>query len=113
MRMCDSQLFCSLSGRCSGLAGADPNGLFKISDDDFAIANPAGPRDIGNGLEYRFDDGIVYRYFEFSAGPVLCFIHFGHRHTLNAQLGDGVPQFVQLEWPDYRSDDFHDVHTAM
>jgi hypothetical protein len=28
-------------------------------------------------------------------------------------LGDGVPQLVQLERPDDRSDDLHDVHVAM
>ena len=29
------------------------------------------------------------------------------------KLGDGVPHLVQLERPDDRSDDLHDVHVAM
>ena len=76
------------------------------------VAAPARPGDIGNGLEHRFDDGIVDRDLELGAGSVFCFIHFRDRHTLHTQLSYGVPQFVQLERPDYRSDDFHEVHTA-
>jgi len=39
-------------------------------------------------------------------------MHFSHRHALHPQLGDGMPHLVQLEGPDDRSDDLHDVHVA-
>ena len=111
MRMCDSQLF--LSCRCSGLAGADPNGLFKVSHDDFSVADTTGPRDIGNGLEHGLDDGIVYRNLEFRPRSELSLIHFSHCHALHAQLSYGMPQLVQLEGPNDCRDDLHDVHFAM
>src|SRR5690606_6748139 len=110
MRICDSQLF--LSGRCSGLAGADSNSLFKIANKNGPVAVPARTRDVGNGFEHRFDDGVVHGDLDLGTRPVLCFIYFSHRHALHPELGDGVPHLVQLEGPDDRSDDFHDVHVA-
>ncbi len=80
MRICATPS-CSLSCRCSGLAGADPNGLFQISNQYLSVAATARPRDVGNGFEHRFDDRVVYRYLDFRARPVLCFIYFRHRHA--------------------------------
>ena len=60
-----------------------------------------------------FDNGIIHGDFDFGSWPELSFIHLGHGYALDAQLSDGLPQLVQLEWPHDRSDHFHDVHFAM
>ena len=110
MRICHSQLF--LSCRCSGLAGADTNGLLQIANHDSSVANPARTRDIGNRLEHRFDDDVVHGYLDFGPRAVLGFIHLGDGHALHAQLSYGVSEFVQLEGPNDSRDHLHDVHFA-
>src|SRR5690606_7189201 len=79
MRICDSQLF--LSCRCSGLAGADSNSLLKVANKNGPVAVPARPRDVGDGFENRFDDGLVDRDLHLGTRPVLCFIYFRDRKS--------------------------------
>ena len=102
-----------LSGCGAGFSGADPDRLFELADEYASIAGTASAGDIGNGFEYRFDDGIIHRDFNFGSRSELSFVYLGHGDTLDTQLRDGLPQLVQLEWPHDRSDHFHDVHFAM
>ena len=111
MRICDSQLF--LSCRCSGLAGADPNSLLKVANDDFSVADPAGTGNVGDRFEDRFDNAVINGNLDFGPWPVLRFVHFRDGHTLHAQLSYGMPELVQLEGPNDRRDHLHDVHFAM
>ena len=100
-------------GRCAGLSGADSYCLFQFADEDPTVADPSCSRDIRDRLEYRLDDAVVYRNFDFRARSKLCLINFGDSDALNSQLRDRLPQLVQLEWPHDRGNHFHDVHFAM
>ena len=111
---CDSQLFSST------YVAAVPVSPVRIriacsSSPTKMRPSPVRPvlRDVGNRLEHRFDDGIIDGDFDFGPRSELCFVDFGDGDALNAQLRDGLPQLVQLEWPHDRGDHFHEVHFAM
>jgi hypothetical protein len=110
MRICDSQLF--LSCRCSGLAGADPNSLFQVSNEYRSVADPARTGRVRDRFENRLGDAVVDSDLELGPGSELRFMHFGDRHALHTELCNRVSQFVQLERPDDSGDHFHDVHFA-
>ena len=110
MRICDSQLF--LSCRCSGLAGADPNSLFQVSNEYLSIADPARTGYVRDRFQDRLCDAVVDSDLELCPGSELCFMHFSHGHALHAQLRYRVPEFVQLERPNDSRDHFHDMHFA-
>ncbi len=108
MRICDSQLF--LSCRGSGLAGADPNSLFEVSNEYLSIADPARPGDVGDRFQDRLDDAVIHSNLDLGPVPELRFIHFSDSDTLYAQLRDRFPELIQLEGPDYSRDHFHEMH---
>src|ERR1700754_2729336 len=111
-------------GRGIGLAGADANRVVEVDDEDLAVADLSGFRGGGDGVDGLVDllggDGdfdldlgqeahgifgaaVDFRVAFLTAIP----LDFRHRETVNANGGQGVTDFFQLEWLDNRHNNFH------
>src|SRR5215813_1146680 len=111
-------------GRGVGLAGTNANRMVEVDDKDLAVANLSRFRRRGNGIDGLVDLVGCDRDFDLDLGqeahrifspavnfrmaflPAIAF-HFGHRETVNADGGQGVPDFFELEWLDNRHNNFH------
>src|SRR5450755_1389148 len=113
-----------LEGVRAGLTGADAHDLFKLENEDLAVADLAG---VGCLLD-RLDDAIEHvaldRGFDFDfwkevddifgatveLGMALLTpktLDLGHGDALHADGGKGLPDLVQLEWLNDCGDQFH------
>src|SRR6201999_2249207 len=107
-----------------GLAGADANRMVEVDDEDFAVADLSGlgrrgdridglvdllgrnrdlDLDLGQEAHRVFGAAIDFRVAFLSAVP----FDFRHRETMNANGGQGVTDFLKLEWLDDRHNNFH------
>src|SRR5262249_37234910 len=104
--------------------GADANRVVEVDDEDLAVADLAGFCRRGDGV-----DGLVDLFgwnsdFDLDLGQethrVFCTpvnlrmaflpaisLDFRHRKTVNANGGQGITDFFQLEWLDDRHNNFH------
>ena len=121
--------------KCSGLsaksesrsvrfAGADAHGVVEADDEDLAVADLAGlggrrdgvdglvdlvrgdrdlDLDLGQEAHRIFGAAVDFGMALLTAVP----LHFGHRETMNADGGQGVPDFFELEWLNDRHNNFH------
>src|SRR3954452_21104146 len=111
-------------GRGIGLAGADANRMVEVDDEDFAVADLAGFGGSGDGVDGFLDllggDGDfdldlgqeAHRVFGAAVDFRMAFLpaislDFRDREAVNADSGQGVPDFFELEWLDDRHNDFH------
>src|SRR4051812_25079150 len=113
-----------LKGRGIGLAGADANRMVEVDDEDLAVADLPGfcsPGDgfdgfvdlIGGDSDLDLDLGQeAHRVFgaaidfRMALLPAIS-LHFRHRQTMNANGGQGVTDFFELEWLDDCHNNFH------
>src|SRR6202012_5043261 len=107
-----------------GLAGADANRMVEVDDEDLAVADLSGlgrrgdrfdglvdllggdrdlDLDLGQEAHRVFSAAIDFRVALLSAVP----FDFRHRETMNADGGQGVTDFLKLEWLDGRHNNFH------
>src|ERR1700760_939455 len=116
----------SEKSKCSGigLAGADTNRMVEVDDEDLAVADLSGfcrGRDGVDGLVdlVRGDSDLdldlgqeTHRVFSTAVNfrmallPAIS-LDFRHRETVNADGGQGVTDFFELEWLDDRHNNFH------
>src|SRR3569833_1500304 len=111
-------------GRSIGFDGADADGMVEADDEDLAGADLSGLGSGGDGI-----DRLVYlscgnRDFDLDLGQeshrILCAavdlgvallppvsLDFRHRETMNADGGQGIADFFELEWLDDRHNNFH------
>src|SRR5579859_1606153 len=111
-------------GRGIGLASADANRMVEVDDEDLAVADLAGFRRRGDGVDGLVDlfgsDGDfdldlgqeTHRVFSTPVDFRMAFLpaislDFRHRETVNANGGQGVTDFFELEWLDDRHNNFH------
>src|SRR5882757_8673480 len=111
-------------GRGIRLAGADTDRMVEVDDEDLAVADLSGfgrGRDGVDGLvdlvrghsDLDLDLGQeTHRVFSAAVDFRMAFLpaislDFRHRETVNANGGQGVPDFFQLEWLDDRHNNFH------
>src|SRR5689334_18859469 len=98
--------------------------MVEIDDEDLAVADLAGFGRGGDGIDGLVDLLGGDRDFDLDLGqethgvfgaaidfrmPLLSAVSldFRHRETVNANGGQGVPDFFELEWLDDRHNDFH------
>src|SRR5713226_4767994 len=111
----------------AGFASADANRLLDGCDEDLAVADLAGARCLADHLDGVFDHGVVDHDLDLDLGqeahrvlrttidlglallPAEAF-DLAHRQALDAERGQGVPDFVQLERLEHRHDHFHCRH---
>src|SRR5215469_5322004 len=111
-------------GRCIGFAGADSNRVVEVDDKDLAVADLAGLGRRGDGFDGLVDLFGSNRDFDLDLGqethrifgtpvdfrmallPAIS-LDFRHRETVNANGGQGVADFFELEWLDDRHNNFH------
>src|ERR1700760_4364072 len=116
----------SAKSKCSGicLAGADTNRMVEVDDEDLAVADLSGlgsgrdgvdglvdlvrgdrdlDLDLGQEAHRVFGAAIDFRM---ALLPAVTF-DFRHRETMNANGGQGVTDFLKLEWLDDRHNNFH------
>src|ERR1700751_3360122 len=107
-----------------GLAGADANRMVEVDDENLAVADLSGlgrrgdridglvdllggdcdlDLDLGQEAHRVFGAAIDFRVPLLSAVP----FDFRHRETVNADGGQGVPDFFQFKWLDDRHNNFH------
>src|SRR5262252_10730968 len=98
--------------------------MVEVDDEDLAVADLAGLRGRGDrvdglvdlvGIDGNFDldlgqeaHGVFGAAIDFRMAllPAVS-LDFRHRETVNADGGQGVPDFFQLEWLDDRHNNFH------
>src|SRR5581483_5911894 len=111
-------------GRGIRLAGADANRMVEVDDEDLAVADLSGlgrrgdridglvdligsdcdlDLDLGQEAHRVFGAAIDFRV---ALLPAIS-LDFRHRESVNADGGQGVPDFFQLEWLDDRHNNFH------
>src|SRR5947209_10335689 len=113
-----------LKGRRIRLAGADANRVVEIDDEDLAVADLSGFCRAGDGFDGLVDlvgidgdldldlgqetHGVFGAAIDFGMAllPPIS-LDFGYRETVNADGGQGVADFFQLEWLDDRHNNFH------
>src|SRR5438105_56745 len=111
-------------GRGIGLAGADANRMVEVDDEDLAVADLAGLGGRGDrvdglvdliGIDGDFDldlgqeaHGVFGAAIDFRVAflPAIS-LDFGHREPVNADGGQGITDFFELEWLDDRHNNFH------
>src|ERR1700733_1955273 len=111
-------------GRGILLAGADTNRMVEVDDEDLPVADLSGfcsGRDCFNGFvdliggdsDFNLDLGQeAHRIFSAAIDfrvallPAIS-LDFRHRETVNADGGQGVTDFFELEWLDDRHNNFH------
>src|SRR6202051_4719293 len=116
----------SAKSKCSGisLAGADANRMVEVDDEDLAASDLSrlcrgrdgvdglvdlvgGDRDLdldlGQEAHRVFSTTVNFRMALLPAIP----LDFRHRETVNANGGQGVTDFFELEWLDDRHNNFH------
>src|ERR1700682_2977072 len=116
----------SAKSKCSGicLTRADANRMVEVDDEDLAVADLSGfcgGRDGVDGLvdlirgdrDLDLDLGQeAHRIFSAAVNfrvallPPISF-DFRHRETVNANGGQGIADFFELEWLDDRHNNFH------
>src|SRR6201996_3249905 len=116
----------SEKSKCSGicLAGADTNRMVEVDDEDLAVADLSGlcrGRDgvdglvdlVGGDRDLDLDLGQeAHRVFSTTVNfrmallPPISF-DFRHRETMNANGGQGIADFFELEWLDDRHNNFY------
>src|SRR5262245_12511020 len=107
-----------------GLAGADANRMVEVHDKDLAVADLAGLRSRGYRVDGLVDLSRIDGDFDLDLGqeahgvfgaainfrmaflPAVS-LDFGNRQTVNADGGQGVTDFFELEWLDDRHNNFH------
>src|SRR3984885_7743860 len=116
----------SEKSKCSGicLAGADTNRMVEVDDEGLAVPDLSGlcsGRDGVDGLvdlirgdrDLDLDLGQeAHRVFSTAINFRMAFLpaislDFRHRETVNANGGQGVTDFFELEWLDDRHNNFH------
>src|SRR5215218_2823195 len=98
--------------------------MVEVDDEDLAVADLSGFRSRGDGIDglvdlVRGDSDLdldlgqeAHRIFgaaiDFRVAllPAVAF-DFRHRETVNADGGQGVPDFFEFEWLDDRHNNFH------
>src|ERR1700746_535818 len=107
-----------------GLAGADANRMVEVDDEDLAVADLSGlgsrrdridrlvdlvrgdsdlDLDLGQEAHRVFSAAVDFRV---ALLPAIS-LDFRHRQTVNANGGQGVTDFFELEWLDDRHNNFH------
>src|ERR1700756_1490388 len=98
--------------------------MVEVDDEDLAVADLAGFRRRGDGVDgfvdlfgsnsdFDLDLGQeTHRVFCASVNFRMAFLpavpfDFRHRETVNANGGQGIPDFFELEWLDDRHNNFH------
>src|SRR5437764_987789 len=111
-------------GRGIRLAGADADRMVEVDDEDLAVADLTGFGRCGDGLDGLVDliggdgdldldlgqeaDRVFGAAIDFRMAllPAIS-LDFRHRQTVNADGGQGVTDFFELEWLDDRHNNFH------
>src|SRR5437868_14017272 len=111
-------------GRGIRLTRADANRMGEVDDEDLAVADLAGLCSRGDGVDGFVDlvrgnsdldldlgqeaHGIFGAAIDFGMTLLSAIsLDFRHRETVNANGGQGVPDFFELEWLDDRHNNFH------
>src|SRR4051812_35930029 len=98
--------------------------MVEVDDEDLAVADLAGLGRAGDGLDGLVDlvrgDGDLdldlgqeaHRVFSTAIDFRMAFLpavslDFRHRETVNANGGQGVPDFFEFEWLNDRHNNFH------
>src|SRR3954449_5042743 len=111
-------------GRSIGFAGADADRMVEAEDEDLAVADLSGLGSGGDGVDRLVDLIGRDRDFDLDLGqeahrifgaavdfgvtllPAVS-LDFRHRETMNADGGQGITDFFELEWLDDRHNNFH------
>src|SRR6185437_2527241 len=111
-------------GRGIGLAGANADRMVEVDDEDLAVADLAGLGSRGDGIDGLVDGfgsdgdfdldlgqeahGIFGAAVDFRMAFLAAVtLDFRHRETVNANGGQGIADFFELEWLDDRHNNFH------
>src|SRR6266567_5861539 len=111
-------------GRGIGLAGADADRMVEVDDEDLAVADLSGFCSRGDGVDGLVDlvrgngdldldlgqeaHGVFGTAIDFRVAllPAIS-LDFRHREPVNANGGQGITDFFELEWLDDRHNNFH------
>src|SRR6185437_12311600 len=111
-------------GRGIRLAGANADRMVEVDDEDLAVADLAGLGGRGDGIDGLVDGvrsdgdfdldlgqeahGVFSAAVDFRMAllPAIS-LDFRHRETVNANGGQGITDFFELEWLDDRHNNFH------
>ena len=113
-----------LDGGVVALAGSDAQGAIHRNDENLAVANTAGLRGGGNGLDHAAGEFIRNHDFKFYLGQEVDNIFgaaikfgmsllaakafgLGYGNARYAHIVEGFLHFIQLEWLDDRFDLLH------
>src|SRR6266705_4109525 len=111
-------------GRGIRLTRADANRMVEVDDEDLAVADLAGFGSGGDGVDglvdlVRGDSDLDLDLGQEAHGVFSAAVNFRmaflpaisldlrHRETVNANGGQGVTDFFELEWLDDRHNNFH------
>src|SRR3978361_1361210 len=98
--------------------------MVEVDDEDLAVADLAGFRGCGDGFDGFVDlvrgdshldldlgqetDGVLGAAIDFRVALLTAIaLDFRHRETVNANGGQGIADFFELEWLDDRHNNFH------
>ena len=116
-------------GRVIGFAGADAHRMVEVDDEDLAVTDLAGLCGTGDGFDGLVDlrrgdsdldlDLGQETHCVFGAAIDLRMtllaaisLYFRHREAMNADGGQGIADFFQLEWLDDGHNNFHGFFPA-